>query len=47
MVEAADDIADDDLYVKWDAKYQAIKDQVQRESDREEFSGSILSMTAG
>lgn len=46
LVEAADHTANDAAMMKWEAKYNQIKDRIQRENDAEEFSGSVLSVTA-
>jgi hypothetical protein len=46
LAEAGDDLQDDRAAM-WAAKYEQAKQAVQLESDKEEFSGSVLSMTAG
>lgn len=46
LVEAADHTANDAALMKWEQKYNQVKDRIQRESDAEEFSGSPLSMSA-
>jgi hypothetical protein len=46
LYEAADHTMDDAAMAKWDARYERVKDKIQRENDAEEFSGSVLSVTA-
>lgn len=46
LVEAADHVSNDAALMKWEGKYNQVKDRIQAESDGEEFSGSSLSMSA-
>lgn len=46
LYEAADHISNDAAMMKWDQRYNQVKDRIQSENDAEEFSGSPLSMSA-
>lgn len=46
LCEAADHISNDAAMMKWEQKYNQVKDRIQSENDAEEFSGSPLSMSA-
>lgn len=46
LVEAADHTSNNAALMKWEGKYNQVKDRVQSENDGEEFSGSSLSMSA-
>lgn len=45
LAEAAPFLKDDKRLPMWEAKYTDLKNRIQLESDREEFSGSVLRMT--
>lgn len=45
LSEAAPFLKDDKRLPMWEAKYTDLKNRIQLESDREEFSGSVLRMT--
>jgi len=47
LAETAPFLKDDKRVVLWEAKYQDILKKVQAESDREMYSGSVLSVKAG
>lgn len=47
LSESAPFLKDDNRVILWEAKYQDLLKKVQKENDREEFSGSILRVTPG
>lgn len=47
LAETAPFLKDDNRVVLWEAKYQDILKKIQIESDREEYSGSVLAIRAG
>jgi hypothetical protein len=46
VCEAAPWMANDERIPVWERRYALLVDQIQRQDDTEEFSGSPLSMTA-
>lgn len=46
LCEAAPWIGNDPRIAIWESKYAQVKDRIQKQDDREEFSGSPLSVTA-
>lgn len=47
LVEAEPFVMNDARTALWAGKYETTKERIQREDNAEEFSGSVLSMTAG